>query len=578
MPAPDAPTRPNNPHRQSAGSASVARSPSETLPSPAQRQRVTRFAVGQSRIGPRNPSHGKVPNKFPKHNPASPKAAALLKRNTSNIQLARNASSTALRKNQSETSLRKNNRSSGQLSKLPRADSSRNVNKAAKRGGRPVEGPTQAQPEQPSTNPAVHFDLGQSAGDGEAEIEGEEEEEEEEGAWENYTDSRSPSVTRSSTPRGSSTTIPTHKPDKSQAEGNSDPPDLPVRKARQPTPPSQNLKSSIPHFPAVHQQSSQAPEANRITSRLLRRNVSFNAPPQLSSMSATPVMVHAHEPKPASSATLNDTSNPEIVSRFLNNQSMSATPHDSIFLPTSTKNSPEKEEQQQDDDAEDGPRRNKSMPDVAAMRVSRTQHKLNLERESVVREPQNRSSLPNNLPPSVLRASRFSSTTIPFHDMTSYAGDGRLHPQLRHLFDQTRIEYRRVRMYQNPLASAIGRLEGLGLVPRMHISTKQKPSRKSALPSGSGDGAYGLSQSWRSHRSIKSGDARDRLTHMNGHARRPRVMFQGIDNRDEGPSSSRQSLDGHQDPEEKDNPSPRDEAKDICRRLWQKHQPVAGGE
>lgn len=602
MPSHDAQKRPNLPHRQSSGSATFVPSSGEGAPTPAQRQRVTRFAVGQARPASRNTSHSKNINKLGKlaqaranDASASPKAAGLVKRNVSNIQLTRNISSTALRKNQSETSLRRNNRSNAQLAKLTRAGSSRNVTKATKRTSRTVQSQGQTQAADAIDKPTVRFDVGNGADDGGGAVD------EEEGAWENYTDSRSPSTTRSSTPRRGSIVTSPNKPDRSQKEGNTEPPDISMEtiiQASESLPTSQNRQP--PNLlKAVHTHSSlqlnnnnnsnnqlqerreRRPDASRITSRLLRRNVSFNAPPQITSNSATPVIIGSNDAGFGSANTCVD-SNPEVVSRFLHNPSSSSSstiPRDSIFLPTSSKNSPEKldKEEQRDTDAEDGPRRNKSMPDVAAMRVSRTQQKLNLERESVVREPQNR-RVP---PPSVLRASRFSSTNVPFYDVTDGALDGRPHPQLRHLFDQTNVEYRRVRMYQNPLVGAIGRLEDVGLVPRMRIAARQRYGRKAGLLSGSGDGAYGLSQSWRSHRSSKSADAKDKIatteTQANGHVRRPRVMFQGIDNSDERPSDGRQSLDGHQDQDNRESGrSQRDEARDLCRRLWQRAEAIGG--
>ena len=601
-PPPPQDTRPDPPHRNSSSSVSFARSPHDGS---LQRKRVTRFAVGQAGIGPRNTSHDKNMSKQSRSTaprPAgaaetalSPKAGDHVKRNKSNIQLTRNVSATALRKNQSETSLKRNNRSNAHLAKLPRPGSSRGLNKTHKRGNNNKSQKADEmniQMAEGLDNPTVRFNLSKAVDNGDEEDATDGDDDDGEGVWENYTDSRSPSTTRSSTPRRGSIIASPSKPDKAQKEADSKSPNVPNGDAAhhppaltqsetlQPPNNSSNVQSHIATLPNGKQQQDQPAkptEPNRITSRLLKRNVSFNAPPQISSNSATPVMIGNNDLTSSSNNT-ND-SNPEVVSRFLNNQSTSTTPHDSIFLPVSTKSSPEKDQHGRDEDEEDGPRRNRSMPDVAAMRISRTQQKLNLERESVFREPQQRS----NPPLSILRASRFSSANIPFYEMTDGTVDGRLHPQMRHLFDQTRIEYRRVKMYQNPLVDAIGRLEDSGLVPRMRIASKQKPNKKGGLLSGSGDGAYGLSQSWRSHRSSKSGDAKDKTNESqvqtNGHVRKPRVMFQGVDHHNENHGDRRSSLDGQQDRDEKEAiKSQQDEAREICRRLWKKRLAVAGDE
>ena len=446
---------------------------------------------------------------------------------------------------------------------------------------RSLQIPNQTRADDGTSKPTVRFDVGNSVEDGDEEVG------EEEGAWENYTDSRSPSTTRSSTPRRNSTITSPSKPDQTQKEGNNDPPNISTDKLRQdpgtrPVLPSRNAQAqSTPHLnnSVIQHHRPKPPDADRITSRLLRRNVSFNAPPQITPNSVTSTFIGSNGPGSVSSTTLNDNSNPEVISRFLNQPSSSTTPHDSAFLPVSTKNSPEKADQEEsrDPDAEELPRRNKSLSDVAAMRISRTQQKLNLERESVVREPQN-GWVP---PPSVVRASRFPKDNIPFnipfYNVSNGTVDGRMHPQLRHLFDQTNVEYRRVRMYQNPLVEAIGRLEAQGLVPRMRIAARQRSGRKGGLLNGSGDGTHGLSQSWRSHRSSKSVDAKDKAgvkeaAQMNGHIRRPRVMFQGIDNGEEPANEVSHSLDGQQELGEREHGrSQQEEARGLCRRLWKKH-------
>ena len=595
MPSYDAQKRPSIPHRHSSASNSFAPPPADGLPSSVQRQKNIRFAVGPNRVGPRVPSHSRNLNKLskltsarPANNPsASPKQNVQVKRNMSSGQLAHNTSAAALRKNQSETSLKRNNRSSGQLTKLTHTASSRNVTKAQKRSNRADRsnsGSKALANHDAPVSPTVHFDIGTGGEDeDEPDLEGVTRREDEDGAWENYTDSRSPSTTRASTPRPHSTVVSPNKPDRKHPEGNDRPPDTTPDLSRQS---SQTLAASAsksssaaslstltPTIKQVAQHSAKPARVDNIASRLLRRNTSFNnaALPQVSSNSASPVLIgnHQHTSSGSSQQTLNDNNNnTEVVSRFLNSQSSSATPRNSIFLPSAS-NSPEKDWTAPQED--EGPRRNLSMPDFTEMRPSRTQQKLNLERESVAREPPHGGKPPISL----LRGSRFASANVPFYELGTDAQDGRADLQLRRLFEQTATEYRRIKMFQDPMAAAIGRLQDAGAVPRKSISTRPKQGKRGGLLSGSGDGAYGLSQSWRSHRSNRSGDARDKHIprhDQNGLARRPRVMFQGLENKDERISDGRQSLDGHQDPEEREARPQRDEAKDLCRRMWNRRE------
>ena len=561
-----------------------------------------KFAVGQGRMGPRVPSHSKNINRLTKLTPARPannvtqspnhNADEAVKRNLSSGQLARDQSNVNLRKNQSETSLKNNNRSTGQLNKLARPGSSRNMAKHHRHANRPKRtnsGPKKSHA-QDEVAQAVRFDLSTSHDDrDEPEMSGEEEEE---GAWENYTDSRSPSITRASTPRASSTITSPRKPARVRAEVNGEPPDKkPEPSKEDPQVPTPQASTPVERsISSMHEDSKQAqnhrattPHADNVASRLLKRNTSFinAALPQISANSATPTLI-GNSSHATSSTANSGGSSTEVVSRFLNQPSTSTTPQKSTFLPSSS-DSPGKDWRRLQEPAdEEFFRRNKSFSDVPAMRVSRTQQKLNLERESAVAQDARDAKHP---PPSVLRATRMSNANVPFYEVGDGTADGRLHPQLRHLFEQTATEYKRIRMYQHPLTDAIKRLEEVGAVPPRSINSRNRPgNRKGGLFGGSGDGAYGLSQSWRSHRSSKSGDAKEKTSttpskdlQMNGAARRSRVMFQGMNGGADAMSDGRPSIDGQQDIDEKDagQEPQRENARELCRRLWDRRE--AGG-
>lgn len=209
-------------------------------------------------------------------------------------------------------------------------------------------------------------------------------------------------------------------------------------------------------------------------------------------------MVDPHTPVAQSHNTLNDSSNPEVVSRFLAQSSTSGPSHQSSFFPrtvtpasttpgsqgSNDPSSPEKaskiskgeDEQSQRQNAEDdAPRRNKSLPNFGDERVSRTQQRLNLERESVTTGSQPSFT---TTPRTLLHVSRLSSATLPYAAAavgaaTNGNAGGPNTPSsqtlARQLCARAAVEHRRIRLYQAPLAAAASR----ALVGFRHAEAKR---------------------------------------------------------------------------------------------------------
>lgn len=587
---PDLPHRPSITHRHSSASVTFAKTPNDTLSSSVQKQKTSRHVVGQGRTAPRVPSYAKNINKLAKHTAAAraPDVSTSPRTGHANYDsslahvedVASNAatdgSSAVLRKNHSETSLRKN-RSGGQLVKLARPASSRNVYKSGRKLNKRNKSSSTTHLGDGPTNHTVRFDLGDREGHQGGGDDASDAADGEGDGWSNYSDSRSPSMSRTSTRQSSAIGSPKREREKEVNEEEEDPAEenphngtveeAQLKGLEQGGGHAQIMASPILKNGRSHL--ARQPDADRITSRLLRRNVSFSAAPQLSDNAATPVIIDPHGTIAEGHTILNDASNPEVISRFLaHTSSTSTTPFDSNFLPA---HSPR--ESQTPEDENGSPKRNKSLPNFAAMRVSRTQQRLNLERESVALEPPG-----NTAPPiSLMRASRMSSASIPFYAASSGA-DGRLHPQIRQLFDQTTVEYRRIRMYQNPLAEALTRSQSTGKVSRPQTATNPKPGSKGGIQQAStlastGDGRLGLSQSWRSQKSAKNIESSATTTKDNAINKRPRVMFQGIKDDEDADKTRQDSLDGAA---EQRYPRHKDEARELCRRLWDKVEITSG--
>jgi hypothetical protein len=180
---------------------------------------------------------------------------------------------------------------------------------------------------------------------------------------------------------------------------------------------------------------------------------------------------------------------------------------------------------------------------------SRTQQKLMLQRASSNIEPQKLVpvTLPRTGGPTYLQSSIHYNGN----------GEGRLDPRLQQQFNHVAVEYNVVRRYRNPIADALARIYQM---PGM--------SRKTRIPKAHGangltTGASSLSTSFN-----ESGVETDGAS-----SRRSRVSFdhdagRGKTSRDEN------DFEGGHESFESDQARSRNEAEEICRRLWESAEVV----
>ncbi|KAF2472451.1 uncharacterized protein BDR25DRAFT_283893 [Lindgomyces ingoldianus] len=559
--------------RQSSTSSHVSQSPSDSharaAPHKGQRQHV----VGQSRMQ-RNTSLGKNLNKLSKlaqvqqgdgsstkhhrrsHSgnstsaPSSPRPS--FKRNASSGAIVRAANHT-----HSHTGIRKNH-SSGHLS---RQGSSKNMLKSSKSEIAPpkrsLAHPGKARQLSPDPHPTVHFDIGNEEGADDG--------------WTEESASQSPTTTRSNT-RSNSVILDPHKamhvPEVESTQGESPQMETSSTPARPPPStishalPDRTLNARLVNGASSHQHS-RPPDADMITSRLLQRHSSHNPPPQMSSIAAM-VVSDSHDARVLSQSagsTLVDTPGRDLVSRFMDGDGSAGTPKDSSFLPS--RNSP-----QSAGNDFDKAKRNKSMPNVVDTETppkaqsrrsgtstptnlppSRTQQKLLLQRASSNIEPQ-------KLVPAILPRTggpQFIHAGITYNAN----GEGRLDPRLQQRFNQVEIEYKVVQRYRNPLADGIMRIEQIPGTRRKH-----RVPRSSSATNGfvNVHGSSSLSTSFN-----ESGVETD----GSGARRRSRVSFESHRGRDDDDLEGRQSF-------ESDGGRVRNEAEEICRRLWESAEMVEG--
>jgi len=428
MPSQDSPSLPRRPSivsRHSSGSVHFAKSPSENV-STSHRVKSQRHMVSHARVSSRVPSHSKNINKLAKvtlanfPEDASGPRPTHVKRNSSNLHLARNTSHTNLKKNHSETCLRKN-RSSGQLTRLAKHNSSKNFLKGAKAEARTKPAPLYGNkaPEE-QNHPTVRFDLGDD-----------DVEEVQEDAWTEDSASQSPNTTRSNTranTRHNSVTLDpgTHPaPMWNQENQRLDRynPDA-FQEDLQSLPPQD--ESSPPHINTASEThvngnkactQSRPPDGDKITSRLLNRTVSFSAAPQVSNVSATS---HSDSQSPRYvnhvQTSQHDSSGRELVSRFVNTSTSSATPCESSILrhheihdikAFQNGETPKFGDSVSDSSAAPSrPSSQRSGSFTSGHHPSRLQQKLRLDREG--------SSIEHNpvRPPSPLRSSRFAGPGV----------------------------------------------------------------------------------------------------------------------------------------------------------------------
>ncbi|KAF2641031.1 hypothetical protein P280DRAFT_300116 [Massarina eburnea CBS 473.64] len=554
------PRRPAPMTRTHSSNSQVSQSPSESaLPKApkAPRQHV----VGQNRMQ-RNQSSKNLPKiskltqaqqgEQVKHHRRSQSGNSISTPNSPRPGFKRNASSGGIMRvsNQGNSNIRKNH-SSGHL-----AQKAKQAKPALKTAKSEIAPPPKRSPAHPSKarspspeHATVHFDVA--------------DEEEEEGLDEGWTEesaSQSPNTTRSNT-RSNSVILDSQRAGEGAHQKHAEETPQTAPAALQTHAPSSTTLQTLPDRSVTPRPSnggsshhSRLPDADMITSRLLQRSSHHNAPPQMSSVAATVVSSHneVRELSQSGGSTLIDTPGRDLVSRFMDGDGSAGTPNNSSFLPS--RGSPQATAVVVVSDA-DRIKRNKSMPNVAGAETptktsrrsgastptdlppSRTQQKLMLQRASSNIEPQK--MIPSILP-------RMGGPT--FHTGMSYTtnGEGRIDPRLQQQFNHVAVEYNVVRRYRNPLADAIIRVEQIPGTRRKH-----------GVPRSAGANGY-INVHGSSSLSTSFNDETE--------GRRTRVSFE---NGGEGDVEGGDSFEG-------DGGRIRNEAEELCRRLWESIEAVEG--
>jgi hypothetical protein len=571
--------------RQSSSSSQVSQSPSETHHKAGHHKAQRQHVVGQGRMT-RNASTGKNLNKLSKlthqahagdgtatkhhrrnHSgtstsaPSSPRPS--FKRNASSGGIVR-----AAHQGHAHAAIRKNH-SSGHLA---RQGSSKTALKSSKSEIAPpkksLAQQSRARHQSPDEHPTVHFDVG-------------DEDDGPDDGWTEESASQSPTTTRSNTRSNSVILDPHRAAELAGREGTME----------------ENTQGRVHHHHQAHQlphahtqilpdrtqhqprqangggshHPSRPPDADMITSRLLQRSSSHNPPPQMSAIAAT-VHSDANDARVLSQSqgsTFVDTPGRDLVSRFMDGDGSAGTPKNSSFLPS--RNSPQSEGAAGSDF--DKAKRNRSMPNVANaenskraqsrrsgtttpssdLPPSRTQQKLMLQRASSNIEPQK--LIPVILP-------RTGGPTY-IHSGINYAanGEGRLDPRLQQQFNHVAVEYKVVRRYRNPLADAVVRIQQ---IPSVSQRTRVP---RSARTNGfaNGHGTSSLSTSFNDS-GVETHGANSRHARVNAEEG---FGANSTRSRDDGDVEGRQSFGS-------DNERVRNEAEEICRRLWESTEVVEG--
>lgn len=300
-----------------------------------------------------------------------------------------------------------------------------------------------------------------------------------------------------------------------------------------------------------------------ITSRLLQRSSSRNLAPQTSSVAATVVSssdrhnLLSHTAGSVGS-TLVDTPGHNLVSRFMDGDGSAGTPHDGAYMAGHGL------KEDTDGGELDKSKRNKSMPNFNGgtdtpsktpqrsgtttptnLPPSRTQQKLMLQRASSNIEPQKLVpvTLPRTGGPTYLQSSIHYNGN----------GEGRLDPRLQQQFNHVAVEYNVVRRYRNPIADALARIYQ---TPGMSRKTRIPKSSHSA--NGFTTGASSLSTSF-NESSVETDGAS---------SRRSRVSFENDAGRGKT-SRDENDFEAGGQTFESDQARSRNEAEEICRRLWE---------
>lgn len=571
--------------RQSSSQSHISQSPSEKGHHRPQQHKVNHRHVAGGRMQ-RTLSTGKNLGKFAKatqhpptqtadeggrHHRRSQSGTSLSAPSSPRPGFKRNASSGAIMRHNPQahahSGLRKNHSSGHLVGKAKGGKSSKDLAQVKGKLGNPARS-RQASPEE---RPIVHFDVGNDDDD-----------DEEEGGWTEESASQSPNTTRSNT-RSSSVateaqrvvdaatesntranardTSPAPAPRQSEGEGAGEGEGTGERAGagagagagRAEAPPTYTL----PERARVPQQTSRAtssthsrpPDADLITSRLLQRSASHTiVAPQSSSVSATVASTadRGHQLSTSVGSTLVDTPGRDLVSRFMDGDGSAGTPHDGNYMPG-------RRVPKEDEGGLDKSKRNKSMPNFGDPEDAetadtptrpqsvksgattpnlfppinnRTQNKLLLQRAASAIEP--------HAPvPAILRTGGPS-----FHNIgLSYPGEGRIDPRLQQQFNHVAIEYKVIQRYRNPLADSIQRIQQMpGMLRKLRATRPASTNGSSTL------GTSTLSSSI-----LENGE-------MDGAgSRRSRGSFEA-----EG-EEGRRSLEAER---------PRNEAEELCRRLW----------
>jgi hypothetical protein len=565
------PKRPAPMTRQSSSQSHISQSPSEKGYHRPQQHKVTHRHVAGGRMQ-RTLSTGKNTAKFTKatqqqhQHPPAEEGGRHHRRSQSGTSISapssprpgfkRNASSGAIMRQNPQAhahvNLRKNHSSGHLVGKAKGGKSSKDFAPPKARLGNPTRS-RQASPEE---RPIVHFDVGKD-----------DEDEDEEGGWTEESASQSPNTTRSNTRSNSVATEAQKEVDdatasNTRANAGDTSPALAA-------PPAGHTEAqatyTLPERARVPQQLSRAassthsrpPDADLITSRLLQRSASHTVvAPQPSSVSATVASTadRGHQLSTSVGSTLIDTPGRDLVSRFMDGDGSAGTPHDGNYMPgrrasKENEGNLDKSKRNQSmpnfNDTEDGevpdtPTRPQSVksgtttPNLFPPINNRTANKLLLQRAASAIEP--------HAPvPAILRTGGPS-----FHNIgLSYPGEGRLDPRLQQQFNHVAIEYKVIQRYRNPLADSILRIQQMPGMLR-----KLRATRPASTNGSSGLGVSMLSTS---------------------------INENGVDT--DGANSRRSRTSFDQSPEEgggREGERPRNEAEELCRRMWDSAEIVGG--
>ncbi|KAJ4339783.1 hypothetical protein N0V87_002983 [Didymella glomerata] len=560
------PKRPAPMTRQSSSQSHISQSPSEKGHHRPQQHKVTHRHVAGGRMQ-RTLSTGKNLAKFPKatqhtqaqateeggrHHRRSQSGTSISAPSSPRPGFKRNASSGAIMRHNpnahAHVGLRKNHSSGHLVGKAKGGKSSKDFAQAKGKLGNPSRS-RQASPEE---RPIVHFDVGNNDND----------EDEEEGGWTEESASQSPNTTRSNT-RSNSVAAEAQRVVDDATESNTRANAGDVSPGPAVEQANANPTYTLPERSRPTQQTTRAassnhsrpPDADLITSRLLQRSASHTVvAPQPSSVSAT---VQSNERSghqlSTSVSTLVDTPGRDLVSRFMDGDGSAGTPHDGNYMPG------RRASQARQEGELDKSKRNQSMPNFNAAGSSEAEAETEADTPTRPQSVRSGATTPNAFPShsnrtqQKLMLQRAASAIEPhapvpailrtggpsFHNIgLSYPGEGRIDPRLQQQFNHVSIEYKVVQRYRNPLAGSIVRIQQMpGMLRKLRAS---KPGSAGAN-GGSSLGTSALSSSLG-----ENGE-------MDGAGGRSRASSE-VDRED----------------------APRNEAEELCRRMWDSAEIVGG--